>query len=161
MNKIIGWTLIAAWILTWCSNNNESIKENNEEVKENITIVEDSISGELIEAIDKKDNNNYRIKWTRIHKKMELLETDNINEKTQDYKIAEAKESKTSHIDQTVKNFEEWIDDWDEMKNYLDNNDYLWNDIWSFIVKDVEWENYDEVKEYDSEEDRMYIKKVK
>ncbi len=47
------------------------------------------------------------------------------------------------------------------MKNYLDNNDYLWNDIWSFIVKDDEWENYDEVKEYDSEEDRMYIKKVK
>ena len=69
MNKIIGWTLIAAWILTWCSNNNETIKENSEEVKENITIVEDSVRGELIEVIDKKDDNNYRIKWRRIHKK--------------------------------------------------------------------------------------------
>jgi len=143
MNKIIGWTLIAAWILTWCSNNNETIKENSEEVKENITIVEDSVRGELIEVIDKKDDNNYRIKWTRIHRKMELLETDNINEKTKDNKIAEEKEYKTSHVDQTVKNFEEWLDDWDEMKNYFDNNNYLWNDIWSFIVKDVEWENYD------------------
>jgi hypothetical protein len=42
---------------------------------------------------------------------MELLETDNINGKNQDYKITEAKENKISHVDQTVKNFEEWIDD--------------------------------------------------
>ena len=151
MSKKLLWgAIIATWLLTWCS---KSHTESTEYwiKKSEITVIEDSINQDLFKTINKKSK-NYR---STNHKKIQLEEVRNtVNQES-------IKDSTKKNIDNIIKMYEARIDDWDEMKDYIDNHNNTMNDIEHFIIPDIEWEDEDEVKEYDSEEDKMYIKKIK
>ena len=151
MSKKLLWgAIIATWLLTWCS---KSHTESTEYwiKKSEITVIEDSINQDLFKTINKKSKNHKSIN----HKKIQLEEVRNtVNQES-------IKDSTKKNIDNIIKMYEARIDDWDEMKDYIDNHNNTMNDIEHFIIPDIEWEDEDEVKEYDSEEDKMYIKKIK
>ena len=151
MSKKLLWgAIIATWLLTWCS---KSHTESTEYwiKKSEITVIEDSINQDLFKTINKKSKNHKSIN----HKKIQLEEVRNtVNQES-------IKDSTKKNIDNIIKMYEARIDDWDEMKDYIDNHNNTMNDIEHFIIPDIEWEDEDEVKEYDSEEDKIYIKKIK
>ena len=151
MNKKLLWgVIIATWLLTWCSKNN-TVNEEYWIEKSDITILEDSINQALFNTFNKKSKNYKSIN----HKKIQLEETRNtVNPES-------IKDSTKKNIDNIIRMYEARIDDWDEMKDYIDNHNNTMNDIGHFIILDIEWEDEHEVKEYDSEEDNMYIKKIK
>jgi len=50
--------------------------------------------------------------------------------------------------------YEGWIDDWDDMKEYVEEYDEYPNyNIWASILRNIEWEGSYEVKEYGSDEE--------
>jgi hypothetical protein len=51
--------------------------------------------------------------------------------------------------------YEAWIDDWDEMKEYVQKNHEQSDYIWAFIMSDIEWEGSDEVDEYDDTDEEI------
>ena len=151
MSKKLLWrTIIATWLLTWCSKNHTESTEYWIK-KSEITVIEDSINQDLFKTINKKSKNYKSIN----HKKIQLEEVRNtVNQES-------IKDSTKKNIDNIITMYEARIDDWDEMKDYIDNHNNTMNDIGHFIIPDIEWEDEHEVKEYDSEEDKMYIKKIK
>lgn len=151
MSKKLLWgVIITTWLLTWCS---KSHTENEEYwIKETkITVLEDSINQALFNTINKKSKDYKSIN----HKKIKLEETRNT------VNPGSIKDSTKKNIDNIIRMYEARIDDWDEMKEYIENHNNTMNDIGNFIIPDIEWEDEHEVKEYDSEEDNMYIKKIK
>lgn len=151
MSKKLLWgAIIATWLLSWCSKNHTENTEYWIE-KSEITVIEDSIKQDIFKTINKKSKNN---KSTN-HKKIQLEEVRNT------VNPGSIKDSTKKNIDNIITMYEARIDDWDEMKEYIENHDNTMNDIGHFIIPDIEWEDEDEVKEYDSEEDKMYIKKIK
>lgn len=119
--------------------------------KSEITVIEDSIKQDLFKTINKKSK-NYK---STNRKKIQLEEVRNtVNPES-------IKDSTKKNIDNIITMYEARTDDWDEMKEYIENHDNTMNDIGHFIILDIEWEDEDKVKEYDSEEDKMYIKKIK
>jgi len=158
--NVLWWVVLAAWILAWCSNNNNNLKEGNGNLKDSITVIKDSVNNSLIDVVD-KDNNQIQWRWAIRYKKMPLLDdnTTKLEDKLEDNVKFEKKDTVYQNYEKIVRMYEAWIDDWDEMKEYLENHNYPNHDIWTFIVPDTEWEDNHEIKDYDSDEDKIFIKK--
>ena len=145
--NLLGWAVLATWLLMWCSNNN-TIKENDGVLKDSITIIKDSVNKTLIEVVDKNTHDCMRGNRTMKNKKIPLLETKAIEEKVKGDTVK-------SNVDDLMRMYEAWIDDWDEMKEYVKQNheqsDYY--SIWAFIVPDIEWKGSYEVDQYDTDKE--------
>ena len=146
MNKnLLGWAVLAAWILAWCSDKNNRVNEGNEMVKDSITVVKDSVNKMLKEVVDQDSHDcmwgNRSIKY----KKIPLLETKAVEEKVKG-------DTAKSKVDDLMRMYEAWIDDWDEMNEYIKQNHEQSDYIWVFIMSDIEWKGSDEVDDYDVDE---------
>jgi hypothetical protein len=60
-----------------------------------------------------------------------------------------------SRVEDLIRMYEDWIDDWDEMKEYMKQNheqsDYY--SVWAFIISDIEWKGSHEVDQYDTDKE--------
>ena len=55
--NVLGWIILATWIFTWCTNNNE-VKEINGKLTDSINTIKDSVNKTLIKTIN-QDTHNY------------------------------------------------------------------------------------------------------
>ena len=144
--NLLGWAVLATWLLMWCSNN-DTIKENDEVVKDSITIVKDSVNKTLIEVVDQDIHNRIQRKRVAKYGKIPLLEVEA-------GEVKEKKNTARTNVDDLVRMYEGWIDDWDEMKEYMDEcHEYPTYNIWAFILRNIEWEGSYEADEYDVDEE--------
>ena len=146
--NLLDWAILAAWILAWCSDSNNTINEGNEMVKDSITIIKDSVNKMLKEAVDQDIHNCVWGNRNMKRKKFPLLETEAVEVKVKG-------DTANSRVDDLIRMYEDWIDDWDEMKEYMKQNreqsDYY--SVWAFIIPDIEWKGSYEVDEYDTDKE--------
>ena len=146
--KLLGWAILTAWILAWCSDSNNKVNEGNETVKDSITVINDSVNKMLKEVVNQNTHDrmcgNRNIKWRKIP----LLESEAVEEKVK-------RDTVKSRADDLMRMYEAWIDDWDEMKEYVQKNHEQSDYIWAFIMSDIEWEGSDEVDEYDDTDEEI------
>lgn len=153
--NVLGWIVLATWIFSWCTNNNE-VNEINETITDNITIIKDSINKDLMEIIN-QNTHNYRKKFIRHHKIPLIDENNNLVKTTKN----ENKDSTNDRRNKLVNMYEAWLEDGDEMKKYKEqNSDYEYYN-WRFIADDSEREDNQKIQDYDPNEDYLFVRKIK
>ena len=154
--NLLGWVVLATWIFAWCSNNNE-VKEINGTLADSITVIKNSVNNNLMEIVN-QDAHNYRKKYIR-RKKIPLL--DECNNIVKPITKKENKDSTINRGTKLINMYEAWLEDGDEMKKHLEqNNDYEYH-IWRFIVDYSEREDNQKIQDYDLDEDYLFFRKIK
>lgn len=145
--NLLGWALLATWLLMWCSNNN-TIKESDEVDRDSITIIKDSVNKTLIEVVDQDIHDCIWGNKNMKRKKIPLLETKAVEVKVKG-------DTAKSRVEDLIRMYEDWIDDWDEMKEYMtgyrENPDY--HNIWVFFSHNAEMKGSYEVDKYDTDKE--------
>ena len=151
----IGWIVIAAWV-TWCSNNPTTIKENTEDIKDSITNTTDTINKILIEVIDQDTVKPVLKGRHKNHRKINRLEWTNRSNPTVKDTI-----SKKQRLKDIIRTHEARIEDWDNLKKYIEENgeqEYYTKNI---ISRDYEEYEEQEIIDYNPDEDELFVRKIK
>ena len=154
--NLLGWAVLTMWILTWCSSNN-TVNEGNEIVKDSITIIKDSVNSTLIEVVDQDTHDYIQRKRLSGYDKIPL-EDSKVEGKNK-----EKKDMVNAGVNDKIRMYEAWIDDWDEMIEYMKQSHKYSSCYpnWESIIYDSEWEGSYEVNGSDPEDDLKFKGKIK
>ncbi len=155
IKHVIGWIVIAAWV-TWCSNNPTTIKENTEDIKDSITNTTDTINKVLIEVIDQDTVKPVQKVRHKNHRKINLLEWTNRSNPTVKDTI-----SKKQRLKDIIRTHEARIEDWDNLKKYIEENGE--QDYYTKSIISRDYEEYEEqgIINYNQDEEELFVRKIK